>query len=453
MLPARPNLRGTRFPCAEPENMDSRVQLVYYGEVIRGFKRSDVRDDLGDLLEIDEANRGALFSGARIVLKSSMDFFEAQGYEERLREVGAHVHIEPDDDAEPSSGAAATALTPDAATTAAEAPPGAAAAASVSPAVAAAAVPAAPAAVPIMLAAQVVDVTCPNCGERQPQRAICRSCGSDIAVAIAHKRETETAQRLQRLAAARARHGLAPIEDHAAPDAPSAWGLGFSGRLARLPYIAAMCWVVLAVNLLLVFAIPNPGVFKLYTLIMGTLLLAVFATRLSVLRAHDFNGSGLWAILLWIPYLGGAAALALAMLPGTPEDNEQGGRPRAGNALVTGLAVVLMSLTLVATYRWIASMVEDVLPHGGAPVEIAKEADIVARLPWPAAVTVFRDEYMAGPGNKAFAASPTGSWAWKTGAASPDSAAAAALDSCDAKRDSYTRPCELINVNGRWVSR
>ncbi len=299
----------------------------------------------------------------------------------------------------------------------------------------------------------MIDITCPNCGEKQPQRAICRSCGSDIAMAIAHKRETETAQRLQRLADARARHGLAPVEDHAAPDAPSAWGLGFSGRLARLPYVAAMCWVALAVNLLFVFAIPNPGVFKLYTLIMGTLLLAVFATRLSILRAHDFNGSGLWAILLWIPYLGAAAALALALLPGPPEDNDQGGRPRAGNALFTGLAVVLMSLTLVATYRWIATMVEEVLPHGGAPVEIAKEADILARLPWPNAVAVFRDEYMAGPGNKAFAASPSGSWAWKTGAASPEAAAAAALDSCDAKRDGYTRPCELINVNGRWVSR
>lgn len=420
--------------------MDSRVQLVYYGEVIRGFKRSDVRDDLGDLLEIDERSRSALFSGARIVLKTSMDFFEAQGYEERLRELGAHVHIEPDDEAE--AGEASTAAAPPAAVVAApeplpEPPP----------------VAAAPA--PIVLLPPAVDVTCPNCGELQPHRIMCRVCGSDIAMALAYKQESEFAGRLQRLAKARARRGLAPQpgDDAAAADAPSAWGLGFSGRLARLPYIAALCWTVLTINLLFVFAVPNPTPFKLYVLILGTLLLIVFGTRLSVLRAHDFNGSGLWALLIWIPYLGAPAALALAALPGTREDNDHGGRPRSGNLLLSALAAVLMTLTLVATYRWIVSMVEVVLPVGGPAVEVPKDAEIVARMPSAQAVTVFRDEYLTGPTNKAFAASPTGSWGWNAGAASPESAAAGALESCDAKRESYSRPCELVSVNGRWVSR
>jgi len=83
--------------------MDSQVQLVFFGEVIRGHRRGDVMHDMGELLELDEAECAALFSGARIVLKAQMDFFEAQGYEERLRELGARVHIEPaevDPDAE-----------------------------------------------------------------------------------------------------------------------------------------------------------------------------------------------------------------------------------------------------------------------------------------------------------------------------------------------------------------
>jgi uncharacterized membrane protein YhaH (DUF805 family) len=425
--------------------MQSRVQLVYYGEVIRGFKRSDVRDDLGDLLEIDERSRSALFSGARIVLKHDMDFFEAQGYEERLRELGARVHIEPDDEALGDAAAATPAPALDEpATGAAETHP----------------VPAAPepvAAAPIVLLPPPVvsEVTCPNCGERQPQRVMCRACGSDIAMALAYKQESEAAERLQRLAEARARRGLSTRADAelAAPDAPSAWGLGVSGRLARLPYIAAMCWVVLAINLLFVIAIPNPTQFKLYLLIMGTLLLIGFATRLSILRAHDFNGSGLWALAMWIPYLGAAAALALAALPGTREDNDFGGHPRAGNALLSVLAAVLMTLTLVATYRWIATMVEEVLPVSGPSIEVPKDAEMVLRLPSPQAVTVFRDEYLVGPSNKAFAASPTGSWAWRAGFASPESAAAAALEDCDAKSESYSRPCELVSVNGRWVSR
>lgn len=417
--------------------MDSRVQLVYYGEVIRGFKRSDVRDDLGDLLEIDEVNRSALFSGARIVLKSSMDFYEAQGYEERLRELGARVHIEPDDDGATASPAV-IAEPPAAPPQPVAEPP-----------------PVNPAPAPIVLPPPVIEVTCANCGERQPQRVMCRACGSDMAMALAFKQESEAAARLQRLAQARARRGLTPQagDKGAAPDAPSAWSVGFSGRLARLPYIAAMCWVVLTVNLLFIFAIPNPTPFKLYVLIMGTLLLLVYATRLSILRAHDFNGSGLWALLVWVPYLGVAAALALAALPGTTEDNDHGGRPRSGNLLLSALAAVLMALTLVATYRWIANMVEEVLPVGGPAVEVPKDVEIVARMPSAQAVTVFRDEYLTGPSNKAFAASPTGSWGWKVGAASPESAAAAALESCDAKRESYSRPCELVSVNGRWVSR
>ncbi len=435
---AHPTMRSFgAMPLRQP--MDSRVQLVYYGEVIRGFKRSDVRDDLGDLLEIDEASRSALFSGARIVLKSEMDFFEAQGYEERLRELGARVHIEPDDEVDESGAAPAKGAPPPAVVTpepVPEAPP----------------VATAPAL--LVMPPPVIEVTCANCGERQPQRVMCRACGSDMAMALAYKQESEAATRLQRLAQARARRGLAPqAGDDAAPDAPSAWGLGFSGRLARLPYIAAMCWVVLTVNLLFIFSIPHPTPFKLYVLILGTLILLVFATRLSILRAHDFNGSGLWALLVWIPYLGAAAALALASLPGTAEDNDHGGRPRSGHLLLSAVAAVLMTLTLVATYRWIATMVEEVLPVGGPAVDVPKDTEVVARMPSADAVAVFRDEYLTGPSNKAFAASPTGSWGWKAGAASPESAAAAALESCDAKRESYSRPCELVSVNGRWVSR
>ncbi|MFZ2651969.1 MAG: DUF805 domain-containing protein [Burkholderiaceae bacterium] len=423
--------------------MESRVQLVFYGEVIQGFKPSDVRDDLGDLLEIDEASRTALFSGARIVLKDSMDFFEAQGYEERLRDLGAYVHVEPDDDDAPP------AATADAAP--AVRPPDALAKPQLGPP--AAPLPVAPAAV--ALPAVEEQVTCPNCNERQPKRVMCRACGSDIAMALAYKRESETEQRVQRLARARARRGLPglPGDGGGAADAPSVWGLGMNGRLARLPFVTAFALAVMAVNLLLVYAIPHPSVFKLNLLIFGTVLLIVFAVRLSVLRAHDFNGSGLWAALLFVPYLGVVALLALAALPGSFEENDHGGRPRPGHPLLSALSVVLMTVTLVATYRWIASMVDEVLPAGGPALAIPSQAQIEARLPSPEAMTAFRDEFVSAPVHKAFAASPTGSWGWKSGAASAESAAAGALESCDTQRKAYTRPCELVNVNGGWVSR
>ncbi len=426
--------------------MESRVQLVFYGEVVPGFRRVDVRDDLGDLLEIDEASRTALFSGARIVLKDKMDFFEAQGYEERLRDLGARVHIEPDD-FEPTRSQAIES-TP-------AAPPAAPAAAAPPPAAAAAETIPAPSVPPtVALPAIEEEVTCPNCGERQARRVMCRACGSDIQMAIAYKRESEAEERVRRLAQARARRGLPPLpgEAGAALEAASAWGLGFSGRLARLPYVTALACAILGINVLLVIAIPRPTVFTLNLLIIGTAVLIGFIVRLSVLRAHDFNGSGWWAALLFVPYIGVVGLLGLAALPGTPDENEHGGRPRPGNALLTALAVVAMVTTIVATYRWIGTLVAEVMPTGGSALQIPKEGELEARLP-PTAVPVFRDEYIPAPSHKAFALSPSGTWGWHAGAASPESAAAAALEACDAKRQDYTRPCDLANVNGNWVSR
>ena len=466
--------------------MDSQVQLVFFGEVIRGHRRGDVMHDMRELLELDEAECAALFSGARIVLKAQMDFFEAQGYEERLRELGARVHIEPADvdpdalleEATPAPppqvavAAAAplsrfgattgsmplTTVAPAAGTSAPTGLPGAAAPGATtggsvtgSPtgsATGSAHVPSA--SMPLV----EPEVTCPHCGEKQPNRIMCRSCGTDIAMAIAHKREVEAETRALRLAQARARRGLPPLAgDGAAADAPSALGLGFTGRLARLPYITAMALVVVGINLLFVFAVPHPSPPRLYTMLFGCVLLVIFALRLSMLRAHDFNGSGWWALLLLVPYVGPAVALALMALPGMEGENDHGGRPRSGNPLVALMTAMLMTVMLVATYRWVATLVEEVIPTGRAASAAQTENQIAARLPSPDAVSAFRDDYMAAARHKAFAVSPTGSWGWTAGAASSESAAAGALGSCDAKRKLYTPACELVNVNDSWVQR
>ena len=450
--------------------MDDQVQLVFFGEVIRGHRRGDVMHDMAELLELDQAECAALFSGARIVLKPRMDFFEAQGYEERLRELGARVHIEPADPDPNAPAAAAQAvassgpapLPADAAASAQGPQADATGALGRAAEVGSLATPSAlgataPITAPAPTAgAALVDeeVTCPHCGERQSNRIMCRSCGTDIPMALAHKRETDADARAQRLAQARARRGLPPLAgDGAAADAPSAWGLGLGGRLARLPYITSMALVVAAINLLFVFAIPHPSPARLYTMIAGTVLLLIFAIRLSVLRAHDFNGSGWWAALLLVPYVGAVVGLALVALPGMREDNDHGGRARPGNPLVAMMAVALMTLMLVATYRWVASMVQEVIPTGAAATPVQTEQQIAARLPSPLAVSAFRDEYMSAPNPKAFAVSPTGSWGWKASAASSEAAAAGALEKCDTKRKLYTPVCELVNVNDGWVQR
>ncbi|MFM2055272.1 MAG: hypothetical protein RL456_3309, partial [Pseudomonadota bacterium] len=167
----------------------------------------------------------------------------------------------------------------------------------------------------------------------------------------------------------------------------------------------------------------------------------------------DFNGNGWWALVLLVPYAGFAALLALAGLPGMAEENEHGGPPRRGNPLAAMLAVALMTVLLVATYRWVATLVEEVIPTGAAATPVQTEIQIAARLPSPEAVAAFRDEYMAAPVPKAFAASVAGNWGWKAGAPSSEAAAAMALESCDAKRKPYTKACELVNVNDGWIQR
>jgi uncharacterized membrane protein YhaH (DUF805 family)/ribosomal protein L32 len=422
--------------------MDSRVQVVFFGEVLPGFRAVDVRRELGRLLDLDEPGTDELFSGERWVLDPSMDFFDAQGYEERLRAIGARVHIEPADAGNAAPAPVAT--------------PGPAPARDAEPATDASPPVQAPAPTAPVSAALPLDelVTCPNCGEQQTNRVICRACGSDIPMAIAYRREADADARAQRLARARARRGLPPLGDEAAAaDAPSAWGLGFSGRLGRLPYLTAAALVVTAINALFVYAIPNPSPVRLYTMIVGTLLLLLFLLRLSVLRAHDFNVNGWWALLLFVPYLGVLVALALLLLPPIGEENDHGGMPRPGNTLLALLSVALMTVTLVATYRWIATLVEEVIPAAGPPLQIASAKEVEARLGSTEAVAAFRDEYMAAAGHKAFAASPAGSWGWRAGAASSEAAAAGALERCDAKRKPYTPECELVNVNDRWVQR
>ena len=473
MLPAR--CRSSPPRASAPQRMDSQVQLVFFGEVIRGYRRSDVMHDMGELLELDAAECKALFSGARIVLKSAMDFYDAQGYEERLRELGARVHIEPADPEPGEPAVPAPAVAPPPAAVSSPAPLAARASAPVPPGPAP--IPAAPSpasGVPGPLGAPSVaggmpgatgvtpgaatplaeeEVTCPNCGERQSKRIMCRACGTDIPMAIAYKRETEVEARANRLAKVRARRGLPPLPGDAGADAPSTWGLGFAGRIGRLPYIAVTALVAMGINLLFVFAIPHPSPARLYTMLAGTLLLLIFGVRLGVLRLHDVNVPGWWALLLLVPYVGAPILLALAALPGMPDENDYGSPPRRGNPLAAMLAVGLMTLLLVATYRWVATLVEEVIPTGAAATPVQTEAQIAARLPSPEAVKAFRDDFLAAAAPKAFAVSASGSWGWKAGATSSEAAAAMALESCDDKRKLYTTACELVNVNGGWIQR
>jgi hypothetical protein len=129
--------------------MDAHVQLVFLGEVHAGFHLDEVKRSLGQLLKLDEARLAQLFSGARTVLKRSLQTHEAQRYVEHLSRLGARVHIEPMAPSPPAVAAPPAARAP-ALALAPDAPPA------------------------------EEEIVCPNCNERQSKRILCRACATNM---------------------------------------------------------------------------------------------------------------------------------------------------------------------------------------------------------------------------------------------------------------------------------
>ena len=420
---------------------EAQVRLVFSGEVLEGFALEDVKRRFGEAFKLDDTGLAAMFSGARTVLKRALSRDEATRYVARLQALGARIHVEPLD-AAPLPAREAT------------------------PATAAALV------APILtLPLSDEEIVCPNCGERQSKRILCRTCATDMPRGIAAKLEDAERARAERLEEARARRGLRPSgagssRAEAAGDAPAMLAFGFEGRMARVPYFIAcvLSWVgLLLVAIVAAVLVPLlPGVLTVAAALIGFVVVLVWSLRILVLRLHDINFSGWWAVLAFVPYLGAIPCLALLFVPGSPDENDHGGRPREGNALVAVVLAVVVAIALMAGWRTALSAAKKRL----AAMETAEQADaqpasgpappeqvVSDHLHSAAAVNAFRNDYWSEPDHKAFAASEDGAWGWRSGQPSPQRAATRALAACEEHRKPYTRECELVNVDGAWAPR
>jgi uncharacterized membrane protein YhaH (DUF805 family) len=432
--------------------MDTRVQLIFLGEVLGGFRLEDVKRSLGELFKLDEAGQARLFSGARVVLKRSVEPTEAQRYVARLAKIGARLYIEPSGSAPaPSASARPTPalatplpiITP---------PPEAPAPVPAPPAPRPAMAPAmAAAAKPVAVAVATEEIVCPTCGERQSKRLLCRSCATNMPMGIAAKLEAEQEARAARMDELRARRGLRPGGSGVAEDAPSAWGLDMSGRMGRLTYATAgnVAAAVLFLALLWLFKQPSvPRACAFALVLLGTMVLFV---RWTVLRLHDCNHSGKWMFLLFLPVLGSLMGLLLYLWPGTRGENDHGGLPRKGSWLFLLLSVALVAASTGLLGSTATRLMKDGgLAAAGLPLPGGDESSPGSvELTSDEASDAFQTEYAAGAQHKAFAVSPDGAWGWHAGAASPDEAIRAALADCDARRKPYTAACEPVSVDGR----
>lgn len=433
--------------------METRVQLIFLGEVLGGFRLEDVKRSLGELFKLDEAGQTRLFSGARVVLKRSVEPAEAQRYVARLAKVGARLYIEPSghahapsQDTPPRAQPAPALATPLPTITLPMA----------TPVPAPPAPKAAPVSAPVAVAKPAVnavaaeEIVCPTCGERQSKRLLCRSCATNMPMGIAAKLEAEQEARAARMDELRARRGQS-LGGDASEDAPSAWGLDMSGRMGRLTYATAGNVAAAVLFLALLWLLKQPSVPRACAFALVLLGAMVLFVRWTVLRLHDCNHTGKWMFLLFMPVLGSLMGLLLYVWPGTRGDNDHGGLPRKGSWLFLLLSLGL----LVASTGLLGSTATRLTKDGklnaaGLPFPGGGEARPASvELTSDEASDAFQTEYAAGARHKAFAVSADGAWGWHAGAASQDEAIRTAVAECDARRKPYTAPCLPVNVDGQ----
>lgn len=396
-----------------------RVQLVFAGEVLAGFQDDEVKRQLGALLKIGPAQQDQLFSGTRTVLKKSIDPQEAQRYVDYLAKLGAKVHIE-----------------------ALEAPAAVAAA----PAVVAAADAVPP----------VEEITCPNCGLRQPKQVFCRECVTNMPMGIAAKEEAEREAREARQAERQARLGGKPQASAITSSAAGGAGgmFSFGGRIARLPYFTVGGFVTAMLVGLLTFFISHPHSLAAGLVFVAFAVFALFMTvRLAILRLHDINNTGWWCLLLFVPYVGGVAGMVLALWPGNGSDNDYGEPPRPGHIGLALLAALAFGSSLYQAGKTLSSseMLSTAMSWGQRSDEQADSLRIEDFLSSREGVRAFHEKYEAAGPNKAFAVSADGVWGWHADANTPAAAAGMAMRACDQYRKPGGARCKLLNFNGRWM--
>lgn len=452
--------------------MSAPVQLVFLGEVLAGFRLDDVRRDLGRLLQADEARLKDVFSGRRTVLKRGLAAAEAQRYLGHLAALGARVHVEPMP--APAPGGWPTIAPPPEEIRRAPAPVGEPAATALPVAkpaqpatTAAVATPAAPKELALLPAsvpdappeAAADEVVCPRCGERQSKRLLCRACTTNIEMALAAKAEEEALRRAERQAALEARRHprrRAAQDVDAGEHSACAIGFRFAGRVGRLSSATANLWLIAAMLLLTTGFLQQPNLPRALLVGAGVLAVFFFSMRLTVLRCHDCDRHGWWALFVLVPYAGSLASLLFGLLPGNPAANEYGPPPPRGRWRWFGLAVVVLVLCSVLLARAGIRFVERYAADGPDDsadeiIELGGDGRMGGGSGTAGLQEALRD-YASAPGHKAFAASSRQNFAWAGNAGSMDEAVRQAMSQCEARRKPYTPDCRVVSVDGQPVT-
>jgi uncharacterized membrane protein YhaH (DUF805 family) len=104
----------------------------------------------------------------------------------------------------------------------------------------------------------------------------------------------------------------------------------FSGRRNRQSFIflqlASIVAVLLGVGIVTTITVAAPAVGGILWIlgIVGFIAVAVANWAAASQRVRDFGQSGVWALLLLIPYVGFAFSIALWLIPSSTGENKYG---------------------------------------------------------------------------------------------------------------------------------
>jgi uncharacterized membrane protein YhaH (DUF805 family)/glutaredoxin len=303
--------------------------LVFSGDILPGNDPEETRARLIALLGVAPEKSARLFSGKPVVIKKGLSADAAQAYRRKLASMGIGVRVEVQNAAPPTPPAVAPAAravdteTPVTATSALE---------------------------PSLVA--IEEMQCPECGQSQPKRTLCMHCGVDMPRILAARE-----QQKEEAAMPGGFHSMESIRvyDQApaytqAPDRPPYFGLNFDARMSRRAYFTGWCLMSLAAFTSMMFIVL---IGAKWLAIPVVVVFVVMGLRLSVLRTHDFNWSGWWVLLSFIPVVGVVFSLLLLFFPGSPGDNDFGEKPESaswGHALgaLAAMFVVPAAIALIA---------------------------------------------------------------------------------------------------------
>jgi uncharacterized membrane protein YhaH (DUF805 family)/glutaredoxin len=357
--------------------MTQRYRVVLAGEILPGHDPEKVRAALERAFRLDAAQLDRVLSGRRLTVKQNVSAEEAEALAARICKLGvlAKPEFMP-----PDLSAAIPAVKPEPLREPASAKPGSDEMFSLAPP------PAAPAEAP----PPDDSVTCPQCGEVQPKRTLCRKCGLDMPRHHAAKAEVEREARAERAAVrepARAiRTGRNEAVTSDADEGAALLSFGFSGRLGRLGYLAGSFLSSAALFLAVSLSLMTGS--KLFAG-LGAILMTIYAFRCAALRLHDTGRTGWLSLLLVVPIIGGLFSLALCFIPGDGGENDHGPAPSVGRggAVLLGLLAVFLCFPL---------MVNQVIRN---PLEFQKIAQAIGQQ-GPSRAAVNRAEDAADPDSR-----------------------------------------------------